>query len=43
MHISARSILLSMAIAAGMTQSAQAADMTGAEIKSFLAGKTAYL
>jgi hypothetical protein len=43
MHISARSTLLSMAIAAGMTPSAQAADMTGAEIKSFLAGKTAYL
>ena len=43
MRISARSTLLSMAIAAGMTQSAQAADMTGAEIKSFLAGKTAYL
>ena len=43
MHISARSTLLSVAIAAGMTPSAQAADMTGAEIKSFLAGKTAYL
>ena len=43
MHISARSTLLSMAIAAGMTPSAQAADMTGAEIKLFLAGKTAYL
>jgi hypothetical protein len=43
MHISARSTLLSVAIAAGMTPSAQAADMTGAEIKLFLAGKTAYL
>jgi hypothetical protein len=32
-----------MAIAAGVTHSAHAADMTGAQIKSFLAGKTAYL
>jgi hypothetical protein len=43
MRISARTILLSMTIAGGLTQSARAADMTGAEIKSFLAGKTAYL
>jgi hypothetical protein len=43
MRISAHTILLSMTIAAGMTQSVHAADMTGAEIKSFLAGKTAYL
>jgi hypothetical protein len=43
MRISAHAILLSMTIACGMTQSAHAADMTSAEIKSFLAGKTAYL
>jgi hypothetical protein len=43
MRISAHTILLSMTIAAGMTPSVHAADMTGAEIKSFLAGKTAYL
>jgi hypothetical protein len=43
MRFSALTFVLPMAIAAGMAQSAQAADMTGPEIKSFLAGKTAYL
>jgi hypothetical protein len=43
MHFSARTFVPPMAIAAGMALPAHAADMTGPEIKSFLAGKTAYL
>jgi hypothetical protein len=43
MRFCAQTTVLSMGIMAGLTGSALAADMTGAEIKSFLAGKTAYL
>ena len=43
MRFATHIILLSMTIGAGLTGSAFAADMTGAEIKSYLAGKTAYL
>jgi hypothetical protein len=43
MRFCAQTTIFSMSIIAGLTGSALAADMTGAEIKSFLAGKTAYL
>ena len=43
MRIAANATLFSVTIMAGLTGSALAADMTGAEMKSYLAGKTAYL
>jgi len=42
MHISARAIIVTTGIV-GIINSALAADLTGAEIKAFLSGKTAYL
>ena len=42
MHISARAIIITTGIV-GIINSALAADLTGAEIKAFLSGKTAYL
>ena len=42
MHIFRRTILAAAGIA-GLLGSAQAADMTGAEIKAFLSDKTVYL
>ena len=42
MHVVARAIIVSTGVI-GIISSALAADLTGAEIKAFLSGKTAYL
>jgi hypothetical protein len=42
MHIAAKAIVITTGVV-GLFGSALAADMTGAEIKAFLSGKTAYL